>query len=361
MMKRLVSGVAVVALMLGGMAYIGVFGAGAASTPTITITPNTGLANTQSVQVTGTGFTPNQGLGTMAAVECVATATTTAGCDTAHYVLVTSDASGNVNFAFAVETGTVGNGTCGTSATDATCLISVGSVSPPATLAAATITFATGGSTTTTTTTIPTTTTTTASSPSVQVSPSTGLSKGESVTVTGTGFKAADSVFAVECLATATTSAGCDTATATPITVGADGTLPSTTFKVVTGTVGTGTCGTSSANRSNCIIEVANPTATDVGFAPITFKTPSVTAPKATKISGPAIPGKTVTLTISGTNFTAGAKITGHAGTTFSVTKTTATKLTVKVTEAATGQKGTYTLSIHFASDKYSRLKYTVK
>jgi hypothetical protein len=353
------SGVAVIALMLGGMAYIGVFGAGATATPTISITPNTGLVNSQSVQVTGSGFTPNQGLGTMAAVECVATATTSAGCDTVHYVLVTSDASGDVNFAFAVETGTVGNGTCGTSATDATCLISVGTVSTQTTLAANTITFATGGATTTTTTTIPTTTTTTASSPTVQVSPSTGLSKGESVIVTGTGFKAGDSVFAVECLATATSQAGCDVATATPITVGADGTLPTTTFKVVTGTVGTGTCGTSSANLGKCIVEVANPTATDVGFAPITFKAPKATAPRATKTTGSAVPGKTVVITVAGSHFTAVSKVTCVG--TVSVRLVTATKLTLSIKEAATVKKGTYTMTIHFKSGKTATVKYAVK
>ncbi|HUZ42424.1 MAG TPA: neocarzinostatin apoprotein domain-containing protein, partial [Acidimicrobiales bacterium] len=218
MMKRLASGVAAVALVMGGMAFFGAFSAGASGTPTITITPNTGLANLQLVTVTGSGFTPNQGFGTMAAVECIATATTSAGCDTVDYALVTSGPTGDVSFQFSVRTGTIGNGTCGTSATDATCLISVATISPPATLAYATITFASGGSTTTTipttTTTIPTTTTTVASSktPSVSVSQTTGLTNGASVSITGADFTPGDSVYAVECLATATGAAGCDTA-----------------------------------------------------------------------------------------------------------------------------------------------------
>jgi hypothetical protein len=343
MMKRFVSGIAAVAFMLGGTAYIGVFGAGATGTPTISITPNTGLVNMQSVQVTGSGFTPNLTQGSTAAVECLATATTSAGCDSADYVLVTSDANGIVSFSFTVRTGTIGNGTCGTSATDATCIISIATVAPPAVLAYATITFSTP--------------------PTVQVSPSTGLSKGESVTVTGANFKAGDSVFAVECLATATSAAGCDTATATPITVGANGTLPTTTFKVVTGTVGTGTCGTSSANLSKCIIEVANPAATDVGFAPITFKTPIVIAPapKATKTTGAAVPGETVVITVSGSHFTAVSRVSGPAGATVSVKSFTASKLTLKVKEAANAKKGSYTLTIHFKSGKTTTVKYTVK
>lgn len=362
MMKRMASGVAAMALILGGVAFFGAFGTAASAAPAITITPNTGLTALQSVQVTGTGFAPNLGFGSTAAVECLATATSSAGCDTTDYALVTSDASGNVSFPFTVHTGTIGNGTCGTTASDATCIISIATVATSTVLATGTITFASGGTTTTTTTTTPTTTTTTPSKV-VNVSPSTSLANGASVTVTGSGFTPADSVFAVECLATATGAAGCDTASATPITVGADGTLPTTTFKVVAGTVGTGTCGTTSSNLSNCIIEVANPTATDVGFAPITFKSPPVTtlAPKATKVSGKAIPGKTVTITISGKNFTAKPKIKGHAGSTFTVTKTTATKLTVKVKEAATGKKGTYTLTIRFASGKSTSVKYTVK
>jgi len=92
-----------------------------------------------------------------------------------------------------------------------------------------------------------------------------------------------------------------------------------------------------------------------------TTTTPPPPAPKASKISGPAIPGKTVTLTITGTHFTAKAKITGHAGTTFTVTKTTATKLTVKVKEAATGKKGNYSATIRFASGKSTSVKYSVK
>jgi hypothetical protein len=361
MMKRLASGVAAVALIMGGMAFFGAFGAEASSTPTITITPNSGLANAQSVQVTGSGFTPNQGLGSMAAVECIATATTSAGCDTTDYVLVTSDASGNVSFHFSVRTGTIGNGTCGTSATDATCLISVGTVSTQTTLAAATITFAVGGSTTTTTT--PTTTTTVPSSnkPSVQVTSLSALSNGTSVSITGANFTPGDSVYAVECLATATSAAGCDAATATPITVNSDGTLPGTKFKVVTGTIGTGKCGTSSSNLSSCVIEVANPSGADAGAAPITFKALNVIAPKATKTTGTAVPGKTVVITVLGNHFTAVSRVSGPAGASVSVKSVTASRLTLKIKEAANAKKGSYTLTIHFKSGKRATVKYTVK
>jgi len=346
MIKRLTSGVAAAALVMGGMALFGALSAGATSTPTISITPNTGLTNGQTVQVTGSGFAPNLGVGSTAAVECIGTANTTAGCDVVHYSLVTSDANGNVSFSFTVETGTVGNGTCGTSAADATCLITVGTVSPPATLAYATITFASG-----------------TPAPFVHASPNTDLTNGASVTVTGSDFTPGDSVYAVECLATATTAAGCDTATATPITVAADGTLPATTFKVVTGTVGTGPCGTTAANLSSCVIEVANPSGADAGATPITFTAPKVVtpAPRATRSTGVAVPGKTTAITVFGSHFTAVSKVAGPRGAIVKVKGVSASKVTLSVKEAANAKKGSFTLTIHFKSGKSTTVKYSVK
>jgi len=200
-----------------------------------------------------------------------------------------------------------------------------------------------------------------ASTPTISITPNTGLTNGASATITGSGFTANDSVYAVECLATATTSAGCDTATATAITVGADGKLPATTFKVVTGTVGTGTCGTSPSNLGNCVIEVANVAGGDVGAAPITFKAPSVIAPspRATKTTGLAVPGKTVVITVWGSHFTAVSKVSCVG--TVSVRGVTASKLTLSIKEAATVKKGTYTMTIHFKSGKTATVKYTVK
>jgi hypothetical protein len=139
--------------------------------------------------------------------------------------------------------------------------------------------------------------------------------------------------------------------------------LPTTTFKVVTGTVGTGTCGTSSSNLGKCIIEVANPAATDVGFAPITFNAPKVTAPapRATRTTGTAVPGETVVVTVWGSHFTAVSRVSGPAGATISVKSVTASKLTLKIKEAANAKKGSYTLTIHFKSGKTATVKYTVK
>lgn len=363
MKKRLTTGVAAIALVVGSFTAFGAFSAAASGAATISITPNTGLTNGAAVQVTGSGFTPNQGLGSMAAVECIATATTEAGCDVADYVLVTSDANGNVSFTFNVKTGTIGNGTCGTSAADATCLITVGTVSGGKTLAYAPITFASGGATTTTTTTTPSGTASTSTTPTVQVTPSTGLTNGASVSVTGTGFTPSDSVYAVECLATATSAAGCDAATATPITVGTNGALPATTFKVVTGTVGTGTCGTTTSNLSNCIIEVANPSGADAGGAPITFKAATVVPapPKAVRSIGVARPGSIAVIVVVGSHFSAVAKIVGPAGAAIHVARVVASRLVLRVREVARARKGAFFLTIHFKNGTTARVKYVVK
>jgi len=84
-------------------------------------------------------------------------------------------------------------------------------------------------------------------------------------------------------------------------------------------------------------------------------------APKALRVSGVAVPGRTVVLTITGKNFTGGPKITGPRGTSATVLKATSTRLTVRVKEAATLKKGTYSLTIKFASGKRTSIRYRVK
>jgi hypothetical protein len=105
------------------------------------------------------------------------------------------------------------------------------------------------------------------------VTPSSGLTNGESVKVSGSGFTPHDSVFLLECLATATSQSGCSIqGIPTPITITPRGLLPPTTFKVVTGTIGTGKCGTSAANAGACAISVGNASGGDTSTAVIRFK-----------------------------------------------------------------------------------------
>jgi hypothetical protein len=105
------------------------------------------------------------------------------------------------------------------------------------------------------------------------VTPSRGLTNGESVKVSGSGFTPHDAVFLLECLATATSQSGCSIqGIPTPITITPRGVLPPTTFKVVTGTIGTGKCGTSAANAGACAISVGNASGGDTSAAVIRFK-----------------------------------------------------------------------------------------
>ena len=101
--------------------------------------------------------------------------------------------------------------------------------------------------------------------------PNANLTNGQSVTVKGTGFTPKDHVYLIECLRTATGEAGCDLSTATAVTVKADGNIPPTAFKVVTGKIGNGTCGTTKANHADCAINAGNISGGDTGTVNIAF------------------------------------------------------------------------------------------
>ncbi len=284
-MRRIFASVMGLALAAGSLGLVGTPTASASTTPTMTVTPNTGLTANQKVAITGSGFAPNA---TLAAVECIGSATTTAGCNLGALAPINVSSTGTVSANFYVQTGPIGSGSCGTSAADAKCLIAIGTLAGVL-VADATITFATAP---------------TSAGPSITVTPATGLKNGQTVTITGSGFVAGDSLFAVECLTTATSSAGCSTAGATPITAKSDGTLPSTTFTVATGTIGTGTCGTSANDLAGCVISVSTLSNTDAAFAPITFAAastgPSITVTPATGLKNAQ------TVTITGSGFVAG-------------------------------------------------------
>lgn len=313
--------------------------AATATVPTITLSPDIGLTYGQVINLSGSGFTAGASL---IAVECNGQAKGVAGCDTSAIEPITVTSSGTFTASFSVITGTIGDGTCGTSAADSLCFVAIGTTSD-ALVVDASIAFAGG--------------------PGVSLTPSTGLSNSQSVTVAGTGFTAGDTVYAVECLATATTEAGCDTSTALPMTVSSTGMLPSTYFKVVTGKIGTGSCGTTVANYADCIVEVANAGGTDRGVATIDFVAPAVTTPSlpvATRVSGPAVIGRSVAVVVIGKNFTAVSKVTGGAGSTVRVTGVARTALRVTITESVHAKAGTSTLVIVFKSGKSVRVHYTV-
>ncbi|HUZ42549.1 MAG TPA: neocarzinostatin apoprotein domain-containing protein [Acidimicrobiales bacterium] len=117
-----------------------------------------------------------------------------------------------------------------------------------------------------------------AAGPTITATPSTGLQNGSVVTVAGTGFMDNETVYALECLATAKSQIDCDLSTASATMTSATGTF-STAVTVATGTIaGTTTCGTSSTDLSNCAIVVStNPPTADQAIAPITFAMPTTT------------------------------------------------------------------------------------
>ncbi len=106
------------------------------------------------------------------------------------------------------------------------------------------------------------------------ITPSTGLSNGENVKVSGSGFTPKDQLYLLECLASSTSQVGCDISPTSLVlvTVGANGTFPATTFKVATGTIGNGKCGTTSANANACAINAGNSNSGDTAQGLIKFK-----------------------------------------------------------------------------------------
>ena len=285
-MKRIVSSIAIGALMLGSIATFGVTAASSA-TPTIVVTPSTGLTDGQQVTITGTGFGANEG--SLLALECAAGSTDLTTCNTTVLVpMPTTSASGGFTATFHVFAGTTGSGSCDLGTTDTNCLLVVGNSNNQAEKATATISFGAGGTTTTTTTTpggTTTTTTTTTVPPTtttsapvvlgprhIKVAPSTNLKKGQTVVVTGSGFTPGDHVFVLECLASVHSSAQCNLSTLKGATITAKGVLSATRIKVVTGKVGTGTCGTKASNKKSCVISVGNAAKGDAAIAHISFK-----------------------------------------------------------------------------------------
>jgi hypothetical protein len=271
-MKRFITNIAIGAMILGGVAAMGAATASAATGPSIVLTPSTGLQGGASVSVSGTGFQDNE---TLYALECInlGAATNQTDCDTNTVAIATSSATGTFTTSVTVVTGTIAAtatpSTCGTSSTDLTnCAIVVSTNPPTADAAIAPITFALPVATTTTTTTPPVN----HGPRKLHVAPATKLKNGSKVKVSGTGFKAGDHVYVVECLATSTSQAGCDLKTLKAVTITSTGVLRAFSFKVLTGKIGNGTCGTKKSNLKSCSVSVANASKGDSARVRIAFK-----------------------------------------------------------------------------------------
>jgi hypothetical protein len=340
-MGRVLRGIAVLALAVGGMSALGVATTGAVTltVPTVVVSPSAGLTAAATVAVTGTSFAPG---GTYDAVECIAGATSLVGCNTANLVPITAGTNGALPTTnFVVTTGVVGDGSCGTSAFNDTCAIDIvqAGYQPVLFTSFTTITFG--------------------KAQSITVSPATALTNDASVTVTGSGFTAGDSLYILECPKNTVTIADCDTNDAVTETVGPTGALTPEKFSVLSGWVGSGSCGTSEADLNGCYLTVGTLTNTDQAYSPLVFAAP--TAPRAIRVAGDATPGKTVALSIDGTNFTAGATFVPSAGTTVTLESATPTTLKVQVKESKAVSKGAHVLTLEFAGGYATSVSYTVK
>lgn len=125
---RTIRVVAVAAMLSTGVltgGLINITGAVAAATPKLVVTPSTGLTNHKTVTVSGTGFKPKDNV---YITECQANAKGEAGCDIFTAVPEKISATGVLaKTKFKVVTGTVGNGKCGTTASNLKkCAVSVG-------------------------------------------------------------------------------------------------------------------------------------------------------------------------------------------------------------------------------------------
>jgi hypothetical protein len=152
------------------------------------------------------------------------------------------------------------------------------------------------------------------------------------------------------------------------ITTGGAG-INTPTFAVTNGTAtGCSITGTSltATTTGTCLVtasEAASTTylAATSGSVTFTFvaNPPPPAILRATHVKGTAVIGKTVTLTIAGSNFSGKPSIkSSNPGTRVAVTRDTGKSLTVKVTATVKSHKGAGTLTITEGSGKSVKIKY---
>jgi hypothetical protein len=214
--------------------------------PTAKVTPSTKLTGGQSVTVSGAGLSGT----TVAVTQCNADVITEApsqACAAAPAVTAALTPTGAFVASASVQTGTVGDGTCGTGTTDTTCYLEVQSSA--------------GGSQLDTLLLAITFPPVKGAPPVVHVAPSTALSDGQDVNVSGSGFAANEYVTVEECTAGFLSDPnGCDTTLGNGpgqkrlMAVSAGGALGTFSYPVATGAIGDGTCGTTSADATCKIV-----------------------------------------------------------------------------------------------------------
>jgi trimeric autotransporter adhesin len=99
-------------------------------------------------------------------------------------------------------------------------------------------------------------------------------------------------------------------------------------------------------------------TVTGASVTPPPVKPPS---PTAVRVIGWGIIGHTDIVVITGHNFTAGARIIGHAGTVASLVRYSSTHLYVRVRVVSSARRGTYRFIIQFRDGKRTSVTYTIR
>jgi len=122
--------------------------------------------------------------------------------------------------------------------------------------------------------------------PSVTVNPDSGLSDGDTVEVTASGFPADSEEFlSGECVTPIENPLQqCDVGNIVPVPLDADG---AATFEITlkTGPIGDGVCG---EGEVQCVIMVGSLTLPDFGFAPIFFGADAPPTPEQLAFTGPS-------------------------------------------------------------------------
>ena len=122
---RLALGAALAVTLSSGL---GVAAASAAGGPKLTVTPSTNLHNGEKVTVSGSGFKKGD---SVYIVECLVSAKGESNCNILNTVPATISKTGALpKSTFKVSTGKIGNGKCGTTASNLKdCAVSVGNIS----------------------------------------------------------------------------------------------------------------------------------------------------------------------------------------------------------------------------------------
>ena len=191
--------------------------------PTVTATPNDNLVGGQHISASGSGFAAGENL---FLIECTAPAPTpaeaAADCNTGHVAQATADGSGNFSGAdFIVTSGAVGNGGafCPSKTAGGACYLVAADQSTASAVASTTLTFA----------------------PVISLTPSKNVKSGQSISVSGYGFPAAQTAYITEC-ANPPSANTCNAGSNVMQQTDANGTFSNVKVKVTTGTWGGKSC-----------------------------------------------------------------------------------------------------------------------